>query len=427
LQPGLILVQPRTGFHVASVHSIFDFSDTGFAFHSPRVEYPHSPRIAHNFVGDVAHSDACTLAALESTGSGRRVEAGSAAGLSCQGRGRQTSKKCRRLLIRCARNAGRLFHPLRFGALISRGWSVQRAGNGLLSARLENLRMDENQDRVLLFGFVEEAAKFRQRHPLWVDRSQNLTGAINAAFTRSQTMDNVADKFVYFYGRMCAEDFNEILLVCGNGYGAAGMKLLRSMYEHTVTLRYLHDNPEEVENFMDYHRVQQYKLTKPIFETFGRTVLSPEIVAEVERRYAEVRDKFMVTACECGAKRVNHTWSKLDFVSMAKKTGALGTLIVHGYFLPLRHAHTTFGGLTERLEIVNEQIGFQHESQPEMADTVLMTAHNCLLAALEVQNERFNISGLGDKLQTCLRDWAEIWTPDSELLKDAPDTIGRTD
>ena len=37
LHPGLILVQPRTGFHVASVHSIFDLSD---------IE-PHI-RIAHN-------------------------------------------------------------------------------------------------------------------------------------------------------------------------------------------------------------------------------------------------------------------------------------------------------------------------------------------------------------------------------------------
>ncbi len=278
--------------------------------------------------------------------------------------------------------------------------------------------MVENQDRVLLFGFPEEAEKFRQRHPLWVDRFQNLANAVDMAFTRTQMMERAADKFVYFYGRMCAEDFMEIVLVCGNGYGVAGMKLVRSMYEHTVTLRYLHENPEEVENFMDYHRVQQYKLTKPIFETFGPGVLSPDTLAEVERRYAEVKDKFMVTACDCGAKRVNHTWSKLDFVAMAKKTGALGTLIVPGYFLPLRHAHTTFGGLTERLEIVDGRMGFQPESQPKMADMALMTAHNCLLNVVEVQNKRFSISGLGEQLQTCLRDWVEIWAPDSELLKD---------
>jgi hypothetical protein len=39
LQPGLIFVQPRTGFQVASVHSIEDVSAIIFAFYSPRTDY----------------------------------------------------------------------------------------------------------------------------------------------------------------------------------------------------------------------------------------------------------------------------------------------------------------------------------------------------------------------------------------------------
>src|ERR1700722_14035616 len=120
--------------------------------------------------------------------------------------------------------------------------------------------MPDDKNKVLIFGFPEEAEKFRQRHPLWVDRFPNIVNAVNTAFTRIQTMESAADKMVYFYGRMCAEDFMEILLVCGNGYGAAALKLVRSMYEHAVTLRYLHEHAEEVENFMLYSRVQQYKL-----------------------------------------------------------------------------------------------------------------------------------------------------------------------
>jgi hypothetical protein len=111
-------------------------------------------------------------------------------------------------------------------------------------------------------------------------------------------------------------------------------------------------------------------------------------------------------------------WNKLDFVAMAKKTGAIGTQIVPGYFLPLRHAHTTFGGLRERLEIVDDRMGFQPESQPEMADAALLTAHSCLLNVLEVQKERFNIPGLEEQLQVSFRDFLEIWVPDSEYLKE---------
>ena len=44
------------------------------------------------------------------------------------------------------------------------------------------------------------------------------------------------------------------------------------MYEHTVTLKYLHDHPDELQAFFDFDRVQQYRLMKPIFETFGEGV-----------------------------------------------------------------------------------------------------------------------------------------------------------
>lgn len=259
----------------------------------------------------------------------------------------------------------------------------------------------------LFFGDLDAAAEFDKRHPLWSDRFMNLVRAIDMAFTRVQTMSEPADKLVYFYGRMCAEDFIEVLLVCGNGYGQAGLKLLRCLYEHTVTLRYLHEHPNEAGLFMNFHHVQQHKLMRNILDTFGKDAVHREVVAEVEQKYAQVKAVFR-----------NNTWNGLDFVSMAKRAGAIGTLIVPGYFDPLRHAHTTFGGLKDRLEIVDERIQFQHEPEPAVADQALMTAHNCILNVLEVQSERFKIDGLQEQLQTCLREFVEIWMPNSDLLKD---------
>jgi hypothetical protein len=65
---------------------------------------------------------------------------------------------------------------------------------------------------------------------------------------------------------------------------------------------------------------------------------------------------------------------------------------------------------------------FQTDVQPEMADQALSMAHNCILNVLEVQNQRFKIDGLGEQLQTCLRDYLEIWVPDSVLLTDTGQT-----
>src|ERR1700732_2793727 len=270
-----------------------------------------------------------------------------------------------------------------------------------------------------IYGFPDECRKFDDRHPLWQEIMTNLERALNIAFTRVQVMKGAADKLVYFFGRVCLEDFMEILLVSYHGYGVAASKLVRSMYEHTVTLRYLHEHPAEVETFVDYYLVQNDKLINRLVETFGDNILPAEVIAQARRKAAEVKEDFMVPVCDhTGAKmRLNHTWSKLDFVAMAKRTGDLGKLIIPGYYMPLRHAHATFAGLTERLEIVNGQMSLKTDAQPDMADRSLITAHNCILNALEVQKEHFRIEGLEEAMQVCFRDFVRVWSPDSPLLK----------
>ena len=106
---------------------------------------------------------------------------------------------------------------------------------------------------------------------------------------------------------------------------------------------------------------------------------------------------------------------------MAKKTEQLGELIVPGYFFPLRHSHTTLGGLTERLEIVDGRMGVKSEAQTDIADRSLLTAHHCILIVLAIENDRFKIEGLEAALQKCYEDFLRVWSPDSPLLK-APDS-----
>ncbi len=145
--------------------------------------------------------------------------------------------------------------------------------------------MNENPDAgTSLYGFADACSNFDRRHPEWSAVLSRLWVIINMAFTRTQVMDTKIEKFVYFYGNLVAEDFMELFLMAVNGYGYGAMKLLRSMYEHTVTLKYLHDHPDEFEAFFDFDRVQQHRLMRPIFDTFGETVLSADIVAETQRR-----------------------------------------------------------------------------------------------------------------------------------------------
>jgi len=134
------------------------------------------------------------------------------------------------------------------------------------------------------YGFPDECRNFDERHPLWNEMMGNLVRALNLAFTRVEVMKGSADKFVYFFGRIILEDFMEVALVCYHGYGVAASKLVRSMYEFTVTLRYLHEHPDEADTFLAYHLVQQDQLTSRLIETFGESILPAELIAESNAR-----------------------------------------------------------------------------------------------------------------------------------------------
>jgi len=109
----------------------------------------------------------------------------------------------------------------------------------------------------------------------------------------------------------------EVFLLSANGYGMGATKLLRTLYEHAVTLYYLSEHPEELDNFWDYSYVIEHKLLKPIRETYGSHAFQNTSIREkeVEERFSSVKDRFMITDCKtCGTTRLNHTWNKLDFV-----------------------------------------------------------------------------------------------------------------
>jgi hypothetical protein len=271
--------------------------------------------------------------------------------------------------------------------------------------------MDLSQLRFIA-GIPSEWADFESRREPFLERQLNLLGAMNAAFIRILNTGEPIERFVFGYGRLCCEDFWEVFLLAANGYGIGATKLLRTLYEHAVTLHYLNEHPDYLNDFYDFSYVAEHKLLKPILETFGAEAFANKDVSEAEERFQRVKDRFRVTDCKvCGTQKLNHTWSKLDFVSMAKQTGSLGSLVVPAYYGPLTHSHSSFGALASRLEMpACGGVSFVPTAQRKEADDALLTAHNIILDVLNVQNDRFAVPGLSEKLQTCFQDFLDIWT-----------------
>lgn len=263
-------------------------------------------------------------------------------------------------------------------------------------------------------GKPTEWEDFERRNRLFLERYSHLSEALNIAFVRTLTQSEPIDKFVFGYGRLCCEDFMEVFLLSANGYGVGATKLIRTLYEHAVTLYYLNEHPFELDNFWDYSYVTEHKLLKPIRETFGSRAFENTSIreAEIEEGFSRVKDRFMVTDCKkCGSQRLNFTWNKLDFVSMAKQAGPLAALILHGYYGPLTQAHSHGATLASRLTLLeNGGITFVPDAQRKESDGALLTAHEIILCVLEVQKTRFDLPDLEEKLDVCHKDVEDIRT-----------------
>jgi hypothetical protein len=275
----------------------------------------------------------------------------------------------------------------------------------------------------LEYGYREEWSAFATRHSEFTRRFGNIEKALDAAFLRTHQTTELAERTVYFLGRLAVEEFMEILLLCGNGYGIGAQKLVRGMYERAVTARYLYKYPDEVENYLAFHRVTDHKFLLAIQSTMGHDVFSKEQTEEIERDFKAVKAQFMVPDCKtCETTRLNHTWSRVDIVSMARMSDdSLWRLIVPAYYLPTREFHSTMGAIFSRLDAEpaakEEGLIFDGAAQRDRADQSLITAHNILLNVLDLQKDCFRIQELEPLLQTCFEDFMAILKEQNEKDK----------
>ena len=271
-----------------------------------------------------------------------------------------------------------------------------------------------------LIGNQEQQHSFREEYQLFLEKLPNLLDVVNAAFTRQVTLAAVTDRLVFSLGSNCAEDFGEILLLCGNGYGIGAKKILRGMYERAVTAWHLHNHPEEAENFVDFGWVRQYQLMKKLKEAFGEKLFDDhpdrrKNFEEARAKYEKAKPKFTVSVCKkCRTTRLNHTWTKLDFVTMARKIEILGepAIIMAAYDDPTQQAHATMGALLAKMKrspTSGVVFGRDLEREEQAVKGVLVTAHGILLAVLELQLVHFGLTTLEQPLRCCSQDFKEIW------------------
>ncbi|HEY1946693.1 MAG TPA: DUF5677 domain-containing protein [Bryobacteraceae bacterium] len=230
----------------------------------------------------------------------------------------------------------------------------------------------------ITFGYADENDDFVKRNETFFARFENLRSAFGSTLRLDSLVSEPTDKVLIWMGRLCFEDFSEILLLCANGYGVGAFKLLRGMYERVVTTEYLRIHPDEVDDYIAYGWVDEHKLLKA-WENSGFGEMIPAWRREqVEAQYAEVKGRYKT-----------HSW-KVDLVQMALKSEHLRPWLAAVYYEGLRHTHPTNSSFLSRLQLTESgTVDFHSKAQRPEADNALRAAHFLILAVMDNLHEHF--------------------------------------
>src|ERR1039457_230928 len=139
------------------------------------------------------------------------------------------------------------------------------------------------------FGHKDEWQHFASKHEATVEAvtaaHKATLGLLQSAQAKTESPEQ---KTILALGLACLKEFEEILLLCGNGYGSGANKLLRTFFERVTTLGYLAKHPDKVQQFIDYTPVHWHKLLTEARNKHDQVGLSEEEISEIERGFEKV-------------------------------------------------------------------------------------------------------------------------------------------
>jgi hypothetical protein len=258
------------------------------------------------------------------------------------------------------------------------------------------------------FGETSHSYAFLKRNPKFLSAFIQIVGISNKFFDRPHQPNNLTEDVCFNLAHTCREDFCEISFLVLNGYGIAGSKLLRGLYERAVSIAYLMKNPDKARRFLDFAAVQENKAMKRALaviseEEFDKD-FAPKSVKRIRDSFAAVKEQFQVTACEvCQTKRPSATWD-IDFSSMVDKVGpAYKQYYIAAYEIPNFQLHATLASAlpdhqTEELTA---------ERNRDSGVLALATAMLIFLLVLRSQDQLFTLN-LGMEIDACEKVAADV-------------------
>lgn len=194
-------------------------------------------------------------------------------------------------------------------------------------------------------------------------------------------------------------DCDDVMVLGSNNRFWGALKLLRPLFERTVTLKYLAMNPEEAQAFVDYDAVNWDDILSGIANT-TRVPIQTEIREKIAARASDARKRLKQEKCSLCKQRKPVSWTPRSSVELAQKTG-LGRLHFEAFVMPSKHIHPTYFGICEVL---------RSKEEPPVCN-ILKAVHVLTLEVVLSHLRYFRKDPLAAPIATdAIRDFLKVWT-----------------
>jgi hypothetical protein len=222
-----------------------------------------------------------------------------------------------------------------------------------------------------------------------------------------------AEVIIFYLGRMAIDDFGEILMLSGNGYGFGAHKIVRGMYERVVTSMYIAAHPPEARLFAEQASIEKWKLWTRTVGAFpemaGRHVEDIERLKE-ENDAARSRRKQSICS-KCNQTLPDPPWTRKSLDVMAKEVDeGLYRLYGQFYLEGTAQSHANPLGIERRLKRGENGGWIYKDNSEDEGRFALNLGHSLFVRTLKLQNDFFDLQ-LHSDVQQRIDAYVSIWNP----------------
>ena len=263
-----------------------------------------------------------------------------------------------------------------------------------------------------IFGHPEFWDKVHTKFRSVFEAIAKVDDARNSLLSRQHTGLTPNQKVLFYLTEITGFSLAEVVLLVGNGYGPGAVKIARSMLEYAVNEEYLRICPDEIEDFLGWHWLEQSKVLRYAKENDSALYarFSPELIAQTEEQLPKARKRFEYRTQNGEVKR-RHNWCKLNLSARSEKTQYLKQYrLVHP--LASQIMHGTIGGLSFYAASDSDGASDAHltESPPRLdwCAQALEVGHWCSLGTIQTLSRSLAIEPV-PSVNELVCDFKQAW------------------